>query len=267
MKNLTFLSFVIVYLMFSSIKGQWEIQNEGMNGFLNTMDFTNEVTGWIAGGEYSRWEKALLLKTEDGGDTWFQLQIDGDFVIEMIDFINDSVGWVIGNGNSFGYILKTIDGGQSWSRQKITPQDLTLRSIQIINDSVGYITGRHIILKTVNGGTDWIDISPQNSENRIYEICHFFNSQTGLVIGYIMYNDWITQQSVILRTDNGGMTWEETVVAEFDRIITVQFIDDSTGFFSAKESDQDSCSLYKTTDRLRNWSMINQSNNIRSFFF
>jgi len=278
MKNLTFLSFFILYIMFSSIKGQWEIQNEGLNGFFNTMDFANEVTGWIAGGEYSPWGKALLLKTEDGGETWFQLQVDGDFVIEMIDFINDSVGWVIGNanGSEYGYILKTIDGGQSWSLQKMTREGFTLRYIQVINDSVGYIIGTRnqydyqneygVILKTFNGGTDWIGISPQNSEKRIYEICHFFDSQIGIVTGYLRDSD-TTQQSVILTTDNGGMTWEETVVAEFDNIVAVQFIDDSTGFFSAKKSDQDSCSLYKTTDRLRSWSLINQSNNIRSFFY
>jgi photosystem II stability/assembly factor-like uncharacterized protein len=253
---------VILLGFIAHLQGQWHILNEG-EGTFNTFDFVNDDIGWIGGTWHG---KTSLLKTEDGGETWYPLTLEGNYTIEMIDFIDESVGWAIGSefADMFvlnGNILKTMDGGQTWSLQKKTSFGYSLQSIQAMSDSIVYFIGNYNIFKTSDGGTNWIDISPRNPRNITYEIGHFFNNQTGLVTGHT------ETQSIILRTKDGGMTWEETLVPEFEWIAAVQFIDDSTGFFSARKPGQDSYSLYKTTDRLKSWSMIDHSHNITTFFF
>jgi photosystem II stability/assembly factor-like uncharacterized protein len=73
--------------MFTNLRGQWEILNEG--GHFETIQFVNNEIGWIVGG-------GNLLKTEDGGETWYTLSTDENIQIHKIDFINESVGWAIG---------------------------------------------------------------------------------------------------------------------------------------------------------------------------
>jgi photosystem II stability/assembly factor-like uncharacterized protein len=283
MKRFIF-TLMTLLILIANLQGQWEILNEGITGSLNTIDFVNDRIGWMAGGDECNplGQKASLFKTEDAGESWHPLVVEGDFSIAMIDFINDSVGWAIGNEDLLatqnGNILKTTDGGYTWSLQKKTPEDITLLSLQAINDSIAYIIGTQnrgsidlanvsgVILKTSDGGTNWIDISPRNAKERTYETCQFFNNQIGLVSGYLDEADW-TRKSIILKTNDGGMTWEETIVPEFEWRGNLQFIDDSTGFFSARKPGQDSCSLYKTTDRLMSWSLVDQSHNFTTFFY
>ena len=69
----------------------------------------NENIGWIAG------ENGSMVKTEDGGKTWFSLPLDSIWQFDMIDFVNDSVGWAIGwEKNKGKMIFKTKDGGWTW---------------------------------------------------------------------------------------------------------------------------------------------------------
>jgi photosystem II stability/assembly factor-like uncharacterized protein len=72
---------------------------------------------------------AYLLKTTDGGLTWkkvFEKNINGMF-LDAMDFKNDKEGICIGdplemgaNDKKFFYVIRTFDGGNSWSE---TPSD------------------------------------------------------------------------------------------------------------------------------------------------
>jgi len=89
LKRFLLTGFMLVTL-FTTVSGQWEIIGEEVTGNFKTMDFANGNIGWIAG------ENGSMVKTEDGGKTWFSLPLDSSWQFDMIDFVNDSVGWAIG---------------------------------------------------------------------------------------------------------------------------------------------------------------------------
>lgn len=69
-----------------------------------------------------------------------------------ISLINDKI--VIGVGDN-GYIIKSVDGGNSWRNINVNYGTSLLRSVQFVNDSVGYVTGDAGIMKTEDQGENW----------------------------------------------------------------------------------------------------------------
>ena len=252
------LTIKLLILISSCTIAQWEILNEGFKGSFNTIDFVNENTGWIAG------SNGTLLKTTDGGENWFTIPLDESWNINQIDFINDSVGVAVGNISILSYyyaiIIKTIDGGNNWVMQKQIPE-IDLNSICIIDENNICAIGYNKVYKTSNGGSDWYDLSP-NSPNSIdryyYNSMWFPNPDTGLVVGYYEHQNAdysITNIGVIMRTTNRGTSWEEKIINQFRNITDLQFIDDTTGYFTAY-SITGMNHLYKTTDICKTWKMI-----------
>jgi photosystem II stability/assembly factor-like uncharacterized protein len=62
------------------------------------------MTGWVVG------EKAIILKTVDGGLTWIEQMSTMDPAKHLygVHFVDAMTGWIVGEG---GTILKTVDGG------------------------------------------------------------------------------------------------------------------------------------------------------------
>ena len=152
MKTFTTLTFILVFSLCSTVMGQWEVLNEG--GSFRTIEFVNDEVGWIMG-------DGILYKTEDGGDTWYEIPLSwmgdidiGNTYIYGFDFYNESVGYA-----TFGdEILKSTDGGVTWIFLKKNI-GIDLYDLQALNDStvyfVGYHEGSSIFLKTNVGGENW----------------------------------------------------------------------------------------------------------------
>jgi photosystem II stability/assembly factor-like uncharacterized protein len=253
------LAIMVLILLNSSLNAQWEILSEGFKGSLNTIDFVDENIGWIAG------TNGTLLKTTDGGESWFAIAIDENWDINQIDFINDSVGWAVGSmcEPCYGIIIETVNGGSVWSIQKQV-SDIDLNSICIIDENNIYAIGGNKVYKTSNGGLDWNDVSP-NSVDRYYYSMWFPNPDTGVVIGAYKYHNpdySVAYKGVIMRTTEGGTSWDDKVTDEFETIRDLQFLDDTTGYFIAHGF------LCKTEDLLRTWEIKTQSTSgIRSYQF
>jgi photosystem II stability/assembly factor-like uncharacterized protein len=225
MKKIFYTLFVLLPL---SLNAQWEIVNEGFKGWINTIDFVNENVGWIGGG----WP-GTLLKTNDGGENWITIQIDESWNISQIDFINESVGWAIGSKyvdpNWINYIWKSSNGGETWIQQ-FSSTDFGFNSVYITDETKVFAVGGNKIYKTTNGGTNWINVSPNQLE-RNYNSVWFQDSQTGVVVGN--YNDGTADKGIILKTTNGGTNWDVTTVIEFNNIYDLQFLDNTNGYFRA----------------------------------
>lgn len=95
-----------------------------------------------------------VLKMRPNG-TWERLPILGDFYLD-VDFPSPQVGYIIGNAGS---ILKSTDGGTSWSylQDKNTySKHRAFRAVHFVNEQVGFIVGEHGLLwKTTDGGENW----------------------------------------------------------------------------------------------------------------
>ncbi len=55
--------------------------------------------------------KGKIFKTVNGGESWNQIIVDENKIINNIEFINELIGFCC---TSLGSIFKTIDGGLSW---------------------------------------------------------------------------------------------------------------------------------------------------------
>jgi len=157
-----------------------------------------------------------------------------------------------------------------------------LNSVYFLNDNTGYMAGSGIILKTYNGGNNWIVISNYfggtsihfADENTGY-VCdgtvlkttdggvswvnfnltglidvYFINSNTGFAVG---------RNSQILRTYNGGILWEPLFVSLFNsNFNSVKFIDSQTGFVVGGRMFEPYFGvIYKTTNGGSTWVLIN----------
>jgi len=236
-----FILFYSVFFILPGIMyGQWKTLNEWVDGWPQ-FEFVNEDIGWIAGSN-------SLLKTDDGGETWFSIAAEGYSGIRGIDFLNESVGWAIA---SQGRILKTVDGGQSWVIQKESGQPL--RSLYVVNDSTTYVCGDSaLILKTTDSGIIWRDISRINRYYMLNEL-YFFDVNTGLTWGSI-------DGSVscrIFKTADGGNSWQYLPHYNYVFRGDLQFVNDSTGYIIASDISGHYKYIIETQDTCSSWSVIN----------
>ena len=145
----------------------------GLAATYSCIDFLNETLGWAGGigqGGSPHYNFGTIAKTTDGGNSWTQK----DFQYEMLDirdivFINDTVGWACGAGQSGNsrQIMKTIDGGINWHKQFLnyTTNYSAVTQLQCLNDSLCYAISGWQVFKTINGGGQMIGLG--ESENTI----------------------------------------------------------------------------------------------------
>ncbi len=130
--------------------------------------------------------KAVVLFTNNGGNTW-QIKYTGTVAPEWgwkIVFPTKKTGYVSIENFSSASILKTINGGNNWTKINI-PGLNDLEGIGFINELTGWIAGRDIEAFTIDGGSTWFtqDIDIGQSINRF----QFFGDSVGYASGRRIY--------------------------------------------------------------------------------
>ena len=152
-----------------------------------------------------------------------------DVNLQKVIFINDNVGYTCGGNKSVnGVIYKTVDAGASWQKQ-YSNNSLCVYDINFINDSIGYACGENmLLLKTIDGGNNWIVQSPNLPLNGFAGTLHTlycFDANTVYVAGGINYEVGLTY-----KTFNGGTEW---IYNTFDHELRgVWFNTKQKGFYS-----------------------------------
>jgi photosystem II stability/assembly factor-like uncharacterized protein len=117
--------------------------------------FTNPDRGWVVGGKASVPNpsrddvKPVVLFTEDGGRTWVNRVADlqAEFPFGewgwKIQFLNDQIGFVSLENFNAGAILKTTDGGLTWTRKPVNDAqgNANLEGIGFIDENHGWVGG------------------------------------------------------------------------------------------------------------------------------
>ena len=81
-----------------------------MPAALSTVDFKDMQHGWLTDG-------TTLYATSDGGQHWRKMAPGSNFKrVTQLDFVSSTEGWAIGGqGKGAPFLLKTMDGGQTWT--------------------------------------------------------------------------------------------------------------------------------------------------------
>jgi len=150
-----------------TVSAGWRTVDSPTDLPLRTVLFSDEKTGWIAGGyRGGRYEyQTIWLKSIDGGENWEELT-GFNYLINDIFFINPDIGWAVGeNEYRQGVILETKDGGENW----MVHTDTLSAPLNAIHFKDGYgwaVGGRSslefsktpsIILKTFDSGATWVN--------------------------------------------------------------------------------------------------------------
>jgi len=161
--------------------------------------FADKKRGFIVGslikkiGDDDEVVDSLVMRTEDGGETWSRIIVPSKLELFHLVFVNSSRGWIVGDG---GLILTTQDGGLSWFTQNSKTKK-PLYNVDFRDSDEGYAVGsKGAILRTENGGESWetVKTSFPNTFMRV----HFADDKNGWIVGY---------GGTILRSNDKGKTW------------------------------------------------------------
>ena len=149
-----------------------------------------------------------LLKSADDGDTWTEI-LDNPNIKHSIDYsltMYDDYFLILGeNGKIFkvdfdGNLLKTMETNDEY-----------ISDIQVFDENTIITTSFSSLLKTIDGGETWTDISYNNSK---HVIAGFSSKEEGLVIRSkgSCPTDYILSYDAFAYTEDGGQSWKETGV-------------------------------------------------------
>ena len=220
----------------------WFPQSSGNEmGTIKSIQFVDSLNGWAFG------DSNIFIRTKDGGANWTPMQKPGNVWFWDAFFVDALLGWVVGQvnyGNGGPIVLKTEDGGTTWSNQAVE-NTLAINSVCFLNRDTGFIAGttydiQSTLYKTVDGGRNW---DPMDSmEVFSPTTIRFIDSDTGWVAG----NSQDQKTALVGRTVDGGKTWNISEVPGTTRIMSLEFQDGMTGWATG-------AFVYKTLDGGRSW--------------
>lgn len=125
-----------------------------------------------------------IIRTQDGGDSWYILDFPYMPAIFDLFFVNEQIGYACTNpfsGHPYS-IIKTEDGGETWGYQDVEMlqgEDFPrISEIDCPSENVCYCAGKHIY-KTTNGGGEihdgWVVLSTTQEGNQELSIDLFPN--------------------------------------------------------------------------------------------
>tara|TARA_B100001105_G_scaffold63322_1_gene49299 strand:- start:1626 stop:2645 length:1020 start_codon:yes stop_codon:yes gene_type:complete len=122
-----------------------------------------------------------------------------------LSVVNNSVVWVSGTG---GTVLRTIDNGENWKNVSVPEMENTdFRDIHGFNKNIAIVMGIDSparFFKTIDGGKSWDLVHFDDREEVFFDGMSFWNKRNG-----IAFSDPVNGRHLLIRTTDGGDTWEE----------------------------------------------------------
>jgi photosystem II stability/assembly factor-like uncharacterized protein len=197
--------------------GQIPLNGPAFN--LVTVNFRDALYGYATG-------LGIFAFTTNGGTTWTTRTAGVPAGVD-VQFVSPSTGLVGGNEGVF----RTTDTGATWVRVLNEP----IFSLSFVgNTGWALRANTNALFRTTDGGLTWA-LVPNMPPNTSGQTVFFLDAQRG----------WIAGGSGVLRTVDGGQTWQSSTVpgAVFD----VQFLDAQRGYVTAGDA------VYRTANGGVTW--------------
>lgn len=139
-----------------------------------------------------------------------------------------------------------------------TPQNFSY--INMINENNGWALGNSSVLKSTNGGIDWIKVTPPGLPATVNEISGFFLNEK---IGWVSVNIPDASYIDVYRTSNGGTNWNKSTIQVRTPNFKIYFNDNLHGWllaFGNAAAGYDPVSIFKTDDGGTTWKSASDIN-------
>ena len=209
--------------------------------WLHALAFQSASTGIIVGAQgeesdspnYSRWQSGFAAATTDGGNTWSPNHYAVPDVPQDLAMVDGRAGWTACGSQWCGYvwtgedeewicaegggILRTGDGGATWTRQLTL--DFILRGVAAVDAQRAFAAGDGgAIYRTTNAGAAWArQTTPTTAD--LHDI-FMLSATAGWAVG---------DGGVILRTTNGS-SWTKQESGSTANLRSVYFLDEVRGW-------------------------------------
>ncbi len=234
---------------------------QGSARIFEGVSFVDENTGWVIGSE------RCIYKTIDGGKSWKKDKPPGKGHLQAVQFLDASTGWVLSHGMlcttdggqtwteyklgrynhnfsfrfsdakngivvSIGETLRTRDGGKTWSAVGGLRYGDFMPAVCTTDANNGWLVGNHIIYHTSDGGLSW---QPTSTPGDLLSNLSFIDNKLGWAVGYT--GAGADARCLVLKTKDGGDTWERNVLPRKGGLRQVFFIDETHGWAVAPDGN------------------------------
>jgi photosystem II stability/assembly factor-like uncharacterized protein len=207
----------------------------GTNNF-SDIYFTDSLNGYVISSDT---DVNFIMKTTDAGENWVKKIVSkAPYPFgKALWFTGADVGYIVRDST----VLKTIDGGISWTSQMIKGAK-DFKDICFVDADTGYVLGTTIIYKTFDAGKSWQFWN--NCGYTDYGQIFFTNPGTG----FINYS----------RTTDYGKTWSGLDLSfwSFDTNENLErmfFVKNSKVGYMGWSGEVSNGAIYRTTDEGRSW--------------
>jgi photosystem II stability/assembly factor-like uncharacterized protein len=168
-----------------------------------------------------------LSATLLGSAQWNVLSFPAGHINTAVHFSDVNTGYVASNGE----IRRTTTGGTSWTQVGFSGADAlyhsatNFRAIHVFDVNTAVAVGvnfgdnAEIVIRTVNGGTDWSIVHLGPSGSAFGDMC-FPTATRGYAVG---------KQGRIFRSNDGGATWTQQTNLSTADLNSVRFFDADHG--------------------------------------
>ena len=192
---------------------------------------------------------------------WKQGRVDANGDLVAVHFTSPTHGWVAGDN---GYLGFTEDGGRTWRKYPLnTTEDIN--EIYFRNEKNGYLVAGRKMFITNDAGRTWQETliyKPDDFRSGTPEFLsiRFADKKYGYVIGSLLNRNGDVIDSLLMRTDDEGATWQRQIAPTKAELFHLDFSGNSHGWIVG-----DKGVILATTDRGQTWHVQN-SGTTRALF-
>ncbi len=189
------------------------------------------------------------------------------------------------------FILISVNLFAQWYQQTPPTTQFNAMSVQFLNANIGWAGGGFVLLKSVDGGTNWNQQTTPPNYN--IQSMHFISEQKGWLVGglnqivfttdggtnwnshilnlpFVFYSVFFINENVgwiagdggkILKTTNGGTNWTEQTSNLTKALKVIYFMNENLGWVGGGSD------YARTTDGGATWTKINAFSELRDIQF
>lgn len=150
----------------------------------------------------------FLLSAAAAGE-WEKISVPTSASLRGLSVVSQNVIWASGTE---GTVLRTLDGGKSWSAMAVPgAEKLDFRGIRAFDDATAVIISsgpaekdQARIYRTADGGATWKQVFAETRRGIFLDAIAFWDRKHGIVL-----SDPPEGRFVLFATDDGGLTWRQ----------------------------------------------------------